>query len=169
MKKLVAFCVIASVIAAPAAAQETAAPAVADNAPIPTKSGTIGAPPTGKSQVVFWRPGTIIGGALGCTAREGAGAQELDVARLGAGKYWVHVTEPGRHDYFAKGEATDRLTIEVEPDETVFVRCSIGMGVMSGRANLSPSTREEFTPRAKKMKSWEPDPNWDPKVSRDEG
>lgn len=43
-----------------------------------------------------------------------------------------------------------------KPDETYFVRCAIGMGVMSGRAQVSPSTREEFVGRAKKMKLWEP-------------
>ena len=46
------------------------------------------------------------------------------------------------------------LALEIEPDETYFVRCNIGMGVMAGRANLSPSDRETFAKRAKGLKMW---------------
>ncbi|MDF7776909.1 hypothetical protein P1X14_16750 [Sphingomonas sp. AOB5] len=146
--------------AAPAMAQEAvattavAAPA-SDFEPITTKSGTIGAPPAGKAQIVFWRPGTFIGAALGCTVREGEGTEEVQIARLGSGKYWVHVAEPGKHTYWTTGEATDKLNMELEPDETYYVRCAIGMGVMSGRAQVSPSDRATFVSRAKKMKIWE--------------
>lgn len=139
-----------------AAAFAIAAPAMAQEAePIVTKSGTIGAAPAGKAQIVFWRPGSIMGMALGCTVREGEGAEEVEVARLGAGKYYVHVAEPGKHVYYTTGEATDKLNLELEPDETYFVRCAIGMGVMSGRAQVSPSDRATFLGRAKKMKLWE--------------
>jgi hypothetical protein len=135
---------------APAAA---AVPAVVE-APIVTKSGTIGAAPAGKAQIVFWRPGSIMGMALGCTVREGEGAAEVQVARLGTGKYWVHTAEPGKHVYYTTGEATDRLNMELEEGETYFVRCAIGMGIMSGRAQVSPSDRATFLGRAKKMKLW---------------
>ena len=142
-------------IAAAAAALIAAVPAAAQDAPLVTKSGTIGEPPAGKAQVVFWRPGTFIGAALGCTVHEGEGMEGTEVARLGAGKYWVHVAEPGKHTYWTTGEATDRLNMELEPDETYFVRCSIGMGVVAGRAQVSPSDRAAFAERAKKMKLWE--------------
>jgi hypothetical protein len=148
--KLVLAAAAAMLIAAPAMAQD-AAPA---EAPIVTKSGKIGPAPEGKAQIVFWRPGSMFGMALGCTVREGEGASEVEVARLGAGKYWVHVAEPGKHVYYTTGEATDRLNMELEPDETYFVRCAIGMGVMSGRAQVSPSDRATFAGRAKKMTLW---------------
>lgn len=140
--------VAAAGLSAPASAQTAA--------PIVTKSGTVGDAPADKAQVVFWRPGTIIGGALGCTVREGEGTNEVEVARLGAGKYWVHLAEPGKHVYFTKGEATDRLNMELEAGETYFVRCNIGMGIMSGRAQVSPSDRATFVGKAKGMKLWEP-------------
>lgn len=165
-------------LAAPAMAQEAAAaveapaPAVAAapataEPPIVTKSGTIGAPPAGKAQVVFWRPGSIMGMALGCTVREGEGAAEVEVARLGAGKYWVHTAEPGKHVYYTTGEATDRLNMELEEGETYFVRCAIGMGIMSGRAQVSPSDRATFLGRAKKMKLWNKKDEGDKKAARD--
>jgi hypothetical protein len=139
-----------------AAVAFSAVPAMAqDEAPITTKSGTVGAAPAGKAQIVFWRPGTIIGAALGCTVHEGEGMEGTTIARLGAGKYWVHVAEPGKHVFWTTGEKTDTLNMEVEPDETYFVRCSIGMGIMSGRAQVSPSDRAAFTAKAKGMKLWE--------------
>jgi hypothetical protein len=127
---------------------------MAQETPLVTKSGTIGEAPAGKAQVVFWRPGTLMGAALGCTVHEGEGMEGTEVARLGSGKYWVHVAEPGKHTYWTTGEATDRLNMELEPDETYFVRCSIGMGVVSGRAQIAPSDRAAFAERAKKMKLW---------------
>jgi len=129
-------------------------PEAAGPAPIVTKSGTVGAAPAGKAQVVFWRPGSLMGAALGCTVRENVDTNEI--ARLGAGKYWVLITEPGKHMFYTTGEATDRLNMELEPDETYFVRCAIGMGIMSGRAQVSPSDRATFAGKAKGMKLWEP-------------
>lgn len=139
---LIAALAMACLVPLGASAQEAA--------PLTTKSGTIGAPPAGKAQIVFWRPGTIIGGALGCTVREG----DVEVARLGAGKYWVHVTDPGKHAYSSRGEKTDTLNMELEEGETYFVRCSIGGGIMVGGAQVSPVERAEFAKRAKKMTSW---------------
>lgn len=172
MTKIIGSALLAAsiVCAAPASAQEAAPAAeaaavpavVAAPAPSPapmptivTKSGTIGEAPAGKAQIVFWRPGSLMGMALGCTVREGEGADEVEVARLGAGKYWVHTADPGKHVYYTTGEATDRLNMELEDGETYFVRCSIGMGIMSGRAQVSPSDRATFSGRAKKMKLWD--------------
>jgi hypothetical protein len=117
-----------------------------------TKSGEIGAPQPGKAQVVFFRPGSLMGAALGCTVHEGA----AEIARLGSGKYYVVAAEPGKHEYFTEGEATDRLALEVESDETYYVKCKIGMGVMSGRANLSPADQGAFAQKAKGLQMWQP-------------
>lgn len=83
-------------------------------APIVTKSGRIDAPPPGKAQIVFFRPGSIVGMALGCTVHEG----DRQVARLGSGKYYAITAEPGVHKFATKGQAADTLNLEVEPDET---------------------------------------------------
>lgn len=131
--------------AAPAAAEDAAAP-------ITTKSGTLGTPEAGKAQIVFFRPGSLMGAALGCTVHEGT----AELARLGSGKYYVITAEPGKHEYFTEGEAKDKLNLEVESDETYFVKCKIGMGVMSGRANLSPSDRATFADKAKGLTMWTP-------------
>ena len=128
----------------------TATAASADLASIATKSGPIAAPKAGSGQVVFYRPGSMLGAALGCTVHEGA----PQLARLGNGKFYVVSAAPGKHEYSTHGEATDRLTLEVEEGETYFVRCNIGMGVMSGRANLSPSDEASFAKKSKGLKLW---------------
>lgn len=104
-------------------------------------------PPAGKGQIVFFRPSGA-GVLLGCTVREG----EQEVSRLGNGKYFVHVTEPGPHEYAVQSEAKDVLNLEVEPDETQYVRCKISMGIMVGRPNLSPATQGDFDEKSSKLK-----------------
>jgi len=102
--------------------------------------------------VVFFRPGSFVGAALGCTVHEGA----AELARLGSGKYYVISAVPGKHEYFTEGEVTDKLALEVESDETYFVKCKIGMGIVAGRANISPSDRASFAEKAKGLTMWTP-------------
>ena len=141
-----------AIISALFAAGSAIAVAQDSSTPITTKSGTLGAPEPGKAQVVFFRPGSIMGAALGCTVHEG----EAEVARLGSGKYYVVSATPGKHEYFTEGEATDKLALEVEGDETYFVKCKIGMGIAAGRANLSPSDRATFAGKSSGLTMWQP-------------
>jgi len=138
MRKLMLFLAAATAL--------TAAPALAgdsDKAPV-----VIPAPAAGTGQVVFFRPGKFVGSAIRCTVREGGKM----IGRAGNGKYFVVPASPGAHRYTTKTEATDTLNVEVEPDETTYVKCSIGMGVMAGRPNLSPATAEDFGKVSHKIK-----------------
>jgi hypothetical protein len=100
----------------------------------------IPAPPPGKGQIVFYRTGTIMGAAMGCAVNE----HGEKISSLGSGRYFVLVTEPGRHEYTVKSEAKDVLALEVESDETQYAMCRIKMGIMAGRPDLRPSTEAEF-------------------------
>ena len=111
----------------------------------------IAAPAAGKGQVVFYRPSGI-GPLIRCTVRE----EGKMIARVGNGKYHVMQAEPGAHAYTAKTEATDTVRVEVEPDETTYVKCKISMGIMAGRPNLSPSSAEEYAKLGKKLKLQDP-------------
>ncbi len=66
------------------------------------------------------------------------------ISALGAGKYFVVNLAPGTHEFNARSEARDALTLEVEDGETYYVRCTIRMGLMVGRPNLSPSDVAAF-------------------------
>jgi hypothetical protein len=114
-------------LATPALAKEPAAPIA------------IPAPAPGTGQIVFFRPGGM-GFAMGCSVNEN-GAK---ISSLGAGKYFVLRTTPGRHEYTVKSEAKDTLALEVEDGETQFAKCKIKMGIMAGRPDLAPADEAEF-------------------------
>jgi hypothetical protein len=97
-------------------------------------------PPPGKGQIVFYRTGTIVGAAMGCSVNENG----QKISSLGSGRYFILVTDPGRHEYMVKSEAKDVLALEVEADETQFAMCRIKMGIMAGRPDLQPSTEADF-------------------------
>ncbi len=97
-------------------------------------------PPAGKGQIVFYRTGTIMGAAMGCSVNE----KGQKISSLGAGRYFILVTDPGRHEYMVKSEAKDFLALEVEADETQYAMCKIKMGMMAGRPDLKPSTEADF-------------------------
>jgi hypothetical protein len=100
----------------------------------------IPAPPPGKGQIVFFRSGTIMGAAMGCSVHQNG----QKISSLGAGKYFVMVADPGRHEFSVQSEAKDLLALEVEPDETQFAACKIKMGIMAGRPDIRPATEAEF-------------------------
>ena len=97
-------------------------------------------PPPGHGQVVFFRKGVMMGAAIGCTVHENG----KKISSLRGGRYFVMVAKPGKHAFSVKSEATDVLTLEVEPDETQFASCRIKMGMMVGRPDIAPATEAEF-------------------------
>lgn len=130
--------------------------AVAASGPLGAKEAqapiAIAAPPAGKGQIIFFRTGGS-GFALGCQVNQ----NDQRVSALGAGRYFVHVAAPGPQTFLVSSEAKDVLNLEVEPDETQYVRCKIKMGIMVGRPNLEPSTKEEFEKQSHKLKLVDPD------------
>jgi hypothetical protein len=125
-------------IAAAVALTAVASPAIAGDKDEATPIA-IPAPPAGKGQIVFYRPGGM-GFAIGCSVNENG----KKISSLGAGKYFVMVTEPGRHEFSVKSEAKDTLALEVEADETQYASCKIKMGFMVGRPDIRPATEAEF-------------------------
>ena len=95
--------------------------------------------PDGMGQIVFFRPGGG-GFAIGCSVNENG----EKVSSLGAGRYFVMQTTPGRHEFTVKSEAKDVLALEVEEGETQYAKCKIKMGILVGRPDLAPATEAEF-------------------------
>ena len=129
--------------AAPEQADAPAAPATPA-----TATGTIGAPPEGKGQIVFFRDKKFTGAAIRYKVREGA----TELGKLSNGSYFVHVAEPGAHEYTVHSEAKDILNLEVEAGETYYVVGGITMGILAGRPNLSPSDQAAFDGMKAKLK-----------------
>jgi hypothetical protein len=133
--------------AAAAALTMVAAPAVAvAGDKTPAAPIAIPAPPAGKGQIVWFRTGAM-GFALGCSVNE----KGQKVSSLGTGKYFIMVTEPGKHEFTVKSEAKDVLALEVEADETQYASCKIKMGIIVGRPDIRPATQAEFA-KAKGLK-----------------
>lgn len=142
MKKVLATFAFAA--AAPAAMM-VSAPAAMAQAEAEAEF-VIPTPPEGKGQVIFYRTGGLSGAALGCAVFDVGATDKL--SSLGAGRYFVLVSEPGPRSFTVKSlETKDALSLEIEPDETQFVRCKIKSGFMSGRANIAPSNEAEFRKR----------------------
>jgi len=113
---------------------------------VPTESIVIPTPPSGKGQILFFRPGGT-GFAIGCSVNENG----QKISSLGAGRYFIMVATPGRHEYTVKSEAKDTLALNVEDGETQYASCKIKMGIMVGRPDIRPSTRDDFL-KTKKLK-----------------
>ena len=144
MTKTIALALLAATVAAvPAASAQTEKKV--ERAEKKVKVGpAVEPPPPGMGQVVFYRSSRM-GALISCKVRENGEV----VNRLPPGKYFVHQTAPGAHEYTVKSEAKDKLRIEVEEGETQYVRCAIGMGIGLGRPNLSPQDRADFDKRGK--------------------
>ncbi|GAB3350205.1 DUF2846 domain-containing protein [Lysobacter tyrosinilyticus] len=137
-----ALCALLVLSASTFAAQEAPqaeATASAQAAPAAANS-IVGAAPADKGQIVFFRQSKMMGAAVGLKIREG----ETDLVKLGNGKYFVAVVEPGTHQFTTGGEAKDALTLEVEAGETYYVSGAISMGILAGRSNLAPSDEATF-------------------------
>lgn len=125
------------------------APAIAkDKAASAKMAVVVEAPPAGKGQVVFFRPGSMMGMALGCNVRENG----VLIGGLGNGKYFIEAFEPGKHVFTTHSETTDTLNMEIESGETYYVKCGIGMGVVAGRPNIAPSDKATFDEKSAKLK-----------------
>ena len=137
--------VLLLVAVAAAAMPAMTAPAAAEQRQRAERRGPdVPPPPPGMGQVVFYRTSSM-GMLVSCRVREG----NTVVNRLPPGKYFIHQTTPGAHEYNVRSEARDNLRIEVEEGETHYVRCAIGMGIGVGRPNISPQNRADFDRRGR--------------------
>lgn len=127
---------------APAAVEAPAESAPADTATEGSGTGT----------VIFFRPSKFVGAAIGFKVRENG--QEL--GKLRNGKYFVLQVAPGVHQYEVQGEAKDVLTLEVEAGETYYVQGVLGVGIVAGRPNLTPSDAGTFEALKSKLKEVPP-------------
>lgn len=134
--------------AAPAAAPtDAAAPAPAAAAPTDTASAE-----SGSGTVIFFRPSKFVGAAVGFKVRENG----TELGKLRNGKYFVLKVAPGVHQYEVHSETKDVLTLEVEAGQTYYVQGVLGVGIVAGRPNLTPSDAATFEGLKAKLKEVPP-------------
>lgn len=138
---------------APAAATPAAAPEAAASAPAPSEPAAAApADGAGTGTIVFFRPSKFVGAAVGFKVREGT----TELGKLRNGKYFVLHVKPGTHEYVVHSETKDTLVLEVEAGQTYYVQGTLGMGVVAGRPNLSPSDQGTFEAIKAKLKEVAP-------------
>lgn len=115
----------------------------ADDPPAPAADAA-----ASKATIIFFRPSKFLGAAVGFKVREGT----TELGRLRNGKYFVIQVDPGTHVYTVHSEAKDVLTLEVEAGQTYYVQGAIGMGILAGRPNISPSDAATFEALKPKLK-----------------
>lgn len=104
-------------------------------------------PPADAAQVVFFRSGTIVGGAISCAVHENG----TKLTSLPPGKYAILNVTPGAHDYVVASEAKDTWKIDAQPGQTYYAKCTVGMGIMAGHPHLNSSSEAEFTRMSEKL------------------
>lgn len=107
--------------------------------PIPTETG----------KIVLYRQGAMVGLALGCPIRY----KEREIVELGRNKYAELNVKPGRYILTNK---TSSVMIDLRAGETQYVRCTIKMGFMTGRADLQYADKESFEQQAHEFERKEP-------------
>lgn len=144
--------------ATPAPAAEpaaTAAPAPAgDAAATPTAAPAIAEAVAGggTGTVIFFRPSKFVGAAIGFKVRENG----KELGKLRNGKYFVLQVPAGTHQYDVQGETKNVLTLEVEAGQTYYVQGLLGVGIVAGRPNLTPSDAATFEGLKAKLKEVPP-------------
>ena len=149
MRSMVSRSILCALLFLPMLAGAQDAPATVGAAPaVAASNGLIAAAPADQGQIVFFRESKMMGAAIGFKVREG----ETELGKLRNGRYFVVTVAPGVHEYAVQGETKDVLTMEVEPGETYYVKGSLGMGIVAGRPNLSPSDEATFMGMSAKLK-----------------
>lgn len=105
--------------------------------------------------MVFFRQSKLMGAALSFKVRESG----VELGKLSNGVYFVLDFDPGLHEFEVHSEAKDVTPIEVEEGEVTYLIFGISVGILAGRPNLSPSTKEAFDAAVGKMKpsKWAPE------------
>ena len=94
------------------------------------------AAPPDRGLVYIYRPGKFIGGAVGFDVHAGPETDNRELVTLRSGGYFPYYAAPGELELWSKTESRSSVTVDVHPGETIYVRGSIGVGVLVGRPSL---------------------------------
>lgn len=135
-----------------AAPAETAVEPAPASAAVPAPAPASAAAASATGTVIFFRPSRFMGAAMGFIVREGTS----ELGKLRNGTFFTIQAPAGVHHYVVHSESKDELTVEVEAGETYYVQGALGMGLMVGRPNISPSDAAAFEAVKGKLKEAKP-------------
>jgi hypothetical protein len=114
---------------------------------IPHKGVALGAPVTGKAQVVFIRPSSVPTG-LAPTILDSDGTF---LGEAMPSSHFAVQLAPGKHTFVAWGEGTHSMQADLAPGKTYYVKIEANMGVWSARFHLLAVKGPD---RDKNVKEW---------------
>src|SRR5688572_21753482 len=96
---------------------------------------------TGKARVFFYRYKQFTGSAL----EPSVYCDDVQLARMDNGRYFVAVLEPGQHT-FRSSDKQSGVRVDVKPGETYYIRVELATGFFKGhgRLILVPKEQGEF-------------------------
>ena len=94
----------------------------------------------GKALVYFYRPSQFLGFGGGMTYD--IHENDSTITPLCSGGYNYYYTTPGNKTYWAKTEARDEISLNVESGKTYFVKGKMGIGFIVGHPKLSQVDQE---------------------------
>jgi hypothetical protein len=97
-------------------------------------------PPPGQATVVFYRKWEWPAAADSYMVHDGV----QDIGRLGAGTYFVTNATPGLHTYWVRAERRRDMQLQVDADETYYVRFELDLGIVLYQPTLTPSEQRLF-------------------------
>lgn len=87
--------------------------------------------------VFFYREKKFSGSGVSYYIYEGEGESKIALGALESGTFFFKYIPPGEHVFWAKTEARDEVTIDVQSGNTYYVKGDVSFGFMAGRPNLS--------------------------------
>jgi hypothetical protein len=92
----------------------------------------------------------------GATLEPSVYCDDVQLARMDNGRYFVASISPGRH-VFRSNDAQSGIEIETSPGQEYFIRIEIATGFLKGHGRLVETAREQGGYEIKKLKLLEPD------------
>jgi len=129
----------ASLALAQAPTPATSLPGAPTQAPGSTLE-KVGQPPAGKAQIVFYRPPNIANFLYSDKLSEDG----KPIGSLANGRYLVVTVEPGAHTYECVLVFKGELRLEIDPDETYYVKVGIETNLITNKPDLITSNKQEF-------------------------
>ncbi len=105
-------------------------------------------PKPGKGLVNFYRQKNLVGFAIGYDVRDNG----TKIGGLPNGSYFVYDASPGRHTFSATTESTSKVTLNIEPSQTYYVRGALQMGAFVGRPKLTVVEPQEGSEAIKSLR-----------------
>lgn len=88
--------------------------------------------PPDRALVYVYREAGFVGGGVSYMVR----ANDVEIATLPAGGYFVYHASPGEIEFSAKTEARTSVTIDAEAGKTYYIKGTVGVGVFVGHPHL---------------------------------